>query len=191
MTTIAAARKGKKICIGADSLSLYGSRKETADHVTSTDKILKLPSMYLGFSGPAVWNEVFSHYFLHYKRFEFGFDSVDAIFAEMLKIHQAFKTEFFLTPQRDPQDLFESSEYLILLINHKGIFELDWKRNIREYSKFAAIGTGEEYALGAMRAVYERESDPEKIVRKGIEAGAAFDKMTGLPATYYSLQLTS
>lgn len=189
MTTIAAAKKGKKICIGCDSLTLFGHRKEKIEQLSNqTDKIIKHKSMYLGCSGAAVWNEILADYFKKLK-IEYGFDDVEAIYLEMLKLHKKLKENYFLTPQQGNSDIFESSEFLLLLINQSGIFEIDWMRNVREYSQIAAIGTGDEYALGAMRAVYDQEKDPKIIVKKGLEAAARFDQKTELPAFYHVINL--
>jgi len=190
MTTIAAARKGKKICIGSDSLTLFGNRKEKNCQISSRkDKIIKYQSMYLGFSGSAAWSEVLSDYFKNLK-IKYGLDNVDSIYLEMLRLHKTLKEKYFLTSQQGNDDIFESSEHLILLINSKGIFEVDWMRNVREYSQIAAIGSGDEYALGAMKVVYEQESDPKIIVKKGLEAAAKFDQKTELPAFYRMLTLS-
>jgi len=187
MTTIAAAKKGKKICIGCDSLTLFGNRKEKSDQLSSRkDKIIKHKSMYLGYSGSAAWSEVLVDYFKNLK-VEYGFDNVEAVYLEMSKLHKILKEKYFLTPQQSNDDIFESSEYLLLFINSKGIFEVDWMRNVREYSQIAAIGTGDEYALGAMKAVYEQESDPKTIVKTGLEAAAKFDQKTEFPAFYHVL----
>jgi ATP-dependent protease HslVU (ClpYQ) peptidase subunit len=189
MTTIAAAKKGKKLCIGCDSLTLFGNRKEKLDQLSQKkDKIIKYKSTYLGCSGAAVWTEVLDHYFKN-STLEYGFDTVETIYMEMSRLHKALKKDYFLTPRQGDDDIFSSSEHLLLFINHHGIFEVDWMRNVRQYAHFAAIGTGDEYALGAMKAVYENENDPQTIVRKGLEAAAKFDQKTEMPAFYHVLKV--
>lgn len=189
MTTIAAVKKGKKVCIGCDSLTVFGSRKEKNSQLQfNAGKIINQGSLHIGFSGSAVWQEVIESYF---KKVEINFDfkDADSAYLEMLKLHKALKDEYYLTPQHNEGDIFESSEFLLLFVNSHGIFEVDWMRNVREYSQMAAIGTGDEYALGAMKAVYEMEDDPKSIVKKGLESAAKFDKKTELPAFYYIINL--
>lgn len=189
MTTIAAARKGKKICIGCDSLTIFENRKEIeGKSVLGGSKILKCNNAYINFSGSAVWSQVFSAYLKKISPQQ-KFSDPNSIFKEMLHFHKELKEEFFLTPQQHSSDIFESSEHLILLISPHGIFEIDWTRNVREYKKFAAIGTGDEYAMGAMQAVYDSEKDPVEIVKAGIRASAKFDKKTELPIECYSISL--
>jgi ATP-dependent HslUV protease, peptidase subunit HslV len=189
MTTIAAVKKGKKICIGCDSLTVFGRRKEKNSQLQLNDgKIISHGSLHIGFSGSAVWHEVIDNYFKRVKK-KYNFEDVDSTYLEMLKLHKSLKENYYLTPQYNEGDIFESSEFLILFVNSHGIFEVDWMRNVRKYSQFAAIGTGDEYALGAMKAIYDSEDDPKIIVKKGIEAAAKFDKKTELPAFYHTIDL--
>lgn len=189
MTTVAAAKKGKKICIACDSLTSYGNRKEKRDLQKKTNgKLIKFQSTFIGFSGLAVWTNVLTDYFKHLKAKD-GFNNIDGIYSEMSRLHTTLKQKYFLTPQQSQEDIFESSELMLLLINSHGIFEVDWMRNVREYAQLAAIGTGDEYALGAMRALYQQENDPKLIVSKGMEAAAKFDQKTELPAFYQVVNL--
>jgi ATP-dependent protease HslVU (ClpYQ) peptidase subunit len=78
----------------------------------------------------------------------------------------------------------------ILVANSYGIFGVESRRAVQEYSKFSACGSGDEYALGAMYAAYNLpDKTAEDIARLGIEAAAQFDKGTGLPITSYSIHL--
>lgn len=49
----------------------------------------------------------------------------------------------------------ESSNFGLLIVNSHGIFEADHLGVVRQHKHFFAIGTGEEYALGAIKAVYD------------------------------------
>jgi ATP-dependent protease HslVU (ClpYQ) peptidase subunit len=62
-------------------------------------------------------------------------------------------------------------------------------REVFEYTRFWAVGSGREFALGAMHAQYPRLRSAEAIARAGIEAGAAFDRNSGLPMTLYTVAL--
>ncbi len=61
-------------------------------------------------------------------------------------------------------------------------------RGVRVHA-FWAAGTGREFALGAMHALYARLRTAEAVARAGIEAGALFDKNSALPLTLYTLPL--
>lgn len=54
-------------------------------------------------------------------------------------------------------------------------------REVFEFKRFWAAGSGREYALGAMNALYDKFDTAEAIARAGIESGAIFDKNSSLP----------
>ena len=58
-----------------------------------------------------------------------------------------------------------------------------------EYTKFWAMGSGSEYALGAMYAVYESLESAEEIATLGVKAGIEFDDGSAAPITSYSVEL--
>lgn len=67
-----------------------------------------------------------------------------------------------------------------------GIFS--W-REVFEYERFWSIGSGSEYALGAMYAAYDNNDDSEAIARLGIEASCEFDTASGLPCSLHTMKM--
>lgn len=180
MTTIAAVKKGNKLCLASDTLMTLGNRKEVADqHVSNKGKIIQIGPNYLGSSGHASWGLVLSHYFSKKKVPEWKTEK--EIFEVFTLMHEELKEKYFLHPPTLSYLPFESSEFCFLIINRHGIFEIEYSRAVRKYSRFSAIGTGEEYALGAIQAVYDQFEDPEEIAKIGVQAGVHFDRQSELP----------
>jgi ATP-dependent protease HslVU (ClpYQ) peptidase subunit len=75
-----------------------------------------------------------------------------------------------------------------LIVNRSGIFGLYSLREVDQYSRFWAVGSGAEFALGAMKVAYELFDDAQAVARVGIEAGACFDSSSALPMTSYCLE---
>ena len=63
-------------------------------------------------------------------------------------------------------------------------------REVFEFKRFWAAGSGREYALGAMNALYEQLDSTEAIARIGVEAGATFDKNSSLPLQVVTIAMT-
>lgn len=119
-----------------------------------------------------------------------NFDSVSGIFNSWLGFHVELKEKYFLRAFDEDNDPFESSRMNILITNPFGIFSLGVFRTVMEYRKFTAMGSGDEYAIGAMRAVYDDESKTAAdIAQIGITVAAEFDDGTGLPMESYSVKL--
>jgi ATP-dependent protease HslVU (ClpYQ) peptidase subunit len=74
-------------------------------------------------------------------------------------------------------------------MNRSGIFGLYSLREVDQYTRFWAVGSGAEFALGAMHVAWDLLDDAEAIARAGVEAGACFDNASSLPMTSYSVEL--
>ena len=62
-------------------------------------------------------------------------------------------------------------------------------REVFEYNKFWAAGSGREFALGAMQSMYDKLDTAEAIARLGVEIGSTFDKNSALPMSVYTVPL--
>ncbi|MDP1834323.1 MAG: hypothetical protein Q8K75_00190 [Chlamydiales bacterium] len=181
MTTIVAVKKEKRICIASDTLTLFGERKEIAEkHVYDEGKILQIGNNFIGIAGHSSWSLVFKHYFSKKKRIT-TWETVDQVFEVFNTLHRHLKDLYYLDPSYSRYEPLESSEFDLIIANSNGIFEVDYLRVVRQYHSFSAIGTGEEYALGAIKALYSSLDDVEEIAKMGIEAAAQFDRKTALP----------
>ena len=74
-----------------------------------------------------------------------------------------------------------------LVANAHGIFGVYSMREVFEYTRFWAVGSGREFAIGAMYALYPKLRTAEAIAKAGIDAGATFDRNSGLPMTLYTV----
>jgi ATP-dependent HslUV protease subunit HslV len=200
MSTIVAAVKNGVACIAADSLTSFGDTKQSAEFVVNSDKILSLASfshetnsktmIYMGIVGSAAHHLVMQNLAIDHA------DKVDlsdrmSIFTTLKKIHPILKEEYFLNSKEDDEDSYESSRVDALIMNVNGIFGLYSLREVEQYSRFWAVGSGSEFALGAMQTAYEIYDTAEKIAQAGVVAGATFDNGSSLPMTSYTLKLNS
>jgi ATP-dependent protease HslVU (ClpYQ) peptidase subunit len=99
------------------------------------------------------------------------------------------KDKYFLKTKDEDDDPYEATHIDALICNHTGIFGIYSLREVTEYTRFWAIGSGSEYALGAMFALYDRLKSAEDIARAGVEAGSEFNTASALPLTLYTVDL--
>lgn len=189
MTTIAVVRKGRYAAIAADTLTKWGSGKESATYVANNDKVVKVGTTYLAGSGSATFKTIMRDYFTR-ARTPARFGDPLAIFRTWQKFHTALKREYFLIAGSDKDDSIESTRFDVLLANPHGIFGIGAHRTVQEYVKFYAIGSGTDLALGALFAAYD---DPRRdalaLARLAVEAAAEFDDATGLPISAHRVRL--
>jgi ATP-dependent protease HslVU (ClpYQ) peptidase subunit len=185
MTTIVAVRKNDEITIAADSLTTFGDTRLTAQYDRTPEKILHYRGNYIGLCGSAAHQLVFES--LLAKHADLDFSGKAAIFETFRKLHPILKEQHFLNPKEEEDDPYESTQVTALVANAEGIFGVYSMREVFEYTRFWAVGSGREFAIGAMYALYPKLRTAEAIARAGIDAGATFDRNSGLPMTLYSV----
>ena len=189
MSTIVAVARNQQVCIAADSLTSFGDTRQPAEFVLDYDKVIPVSEdCYIGIVGSAAHHLVM-HNLLKNHADKIDFSDRFSIFESMRAIHPVLKEEYFLNPKDDDEDSYESSRVDALIVNPNGIFGLYSLREVDQYSRFWAVGSGAEFALGAMKVAYEVFDDAAEIARAGIEAGACFDSSSALPMTSYSLEM--
>lgn len=186
MTTLVVVRKNQEIVIAADSLTTFGDTRLSSNFDRGYDKIVRHRDTYIGLCGSAAHQLVMDSLIKRHDDLEFA--DKEAIFETFRKLHPILKDQHFLNPKEEEDDPYESTQITALIANAHGIFGVYSMREVFEYTQFWAIGSGREFALGAMLATYERARSAEAVARAGIEAGATFDKNSGLPMTLYALE---
>jgi ATP-dependent HslUV protease subunit HslV len=185
MTTIVAVRKNDEITIAADSLTTFGDTRLTAEYDRTPEKILHYRDTHIGLCGSAAHQLVFES--LLAKHADLDFSTKAGIFETFRKLHPILKEQHFLNPKEEEDDPYESTQVTALVANADGIFGVYSMREVFEYTRFWAIGSGREFAIGAMHAQYPKLRTAEAIARAGIDAGATFDRNSGLPMTLYTV----
>jgi ATP-dependent HslUV protease subunit HslV len=187
MTTIVAVRKNGFISIAADTLTTFGNTRLPAAMDGSHDKILHIDDSYIGVCGSAAHHLVLAS--LLNKTPDVQLNSKAAIFETFRKLHPVLKEECFLNPKEDEEDPYESSQITALIANASGLYAIFSMREVFEYTQFWAIGSGHEFALGAMQYAYTKLENSDDIARAGVEAGIVFDKNSSSPITMYTVKL--
>ena len=189
MSTITVVKKNGVAAIAADSLTKWGYSRESADYVMNHHKIIRVQDSYLAICGPSSAKIALKLYF---SENEARFDDVDSIFGTWLSLHEALKDKYFMNPHENSEDSYESTRMDVLIANPHGIFGVGSYRHVQQFSKFYSYGNGNEYATGAMYAVYDDPSrSAEDIARFGIQAAVEFEDSSGLPIISYSVELAA
>jgi ATP-dependent protease HslVU (ClpYQ) peptidase subunit len=190
MSTIVVARKGQQVCIAADTLTSVGDTRLSAKYDIYHDKIQLCGDTYLGIVGSAAHSLVVEDIFKD-EQIEYDFSSRYGIFRTFVKLHSILKEKYFLVPNSKSQedDPYETSHIDAVIANQHGIFAIYSLRDSNEFHRFWAVGSGADYALGAMHAVYDSTASAEEIAKIGVAAGAEFDNASALPITFKTIEL--
>ncbi len=188
MSTVVVVRKNNSACIAADSLTSFGDTKQSSEFVADSNKILALNDFHMGIVGSAAHQMVLKSLFNHHAD-KIDFSSQLAVFESLKNIHPILKEEYFLNSKDEDEDAYESSRVDALIMSTAGIFGVYSLREVDEYTRFWAVGSGAEYALGAMYSVYDDMDTAQQIAEAGIKAGATFDSSSALPMSIYTTLL--
>jgi ATP-dependent protease HslVU (ClpYQ) peptidase subunit len=189
MTTIAVVRKNGYAAIAADTMTKWGTGKETAEYIVNHGKIFRVGDTWLGATGNATFQAILRDYFAR-PRVYARFDTPLEIFKTWQKLHGVLKQDYYLVPGHGDDDAIESSRMDVLIVNNRGVFGVAAHRTVQEFSKFYAFGSGGDVAMGAMYVAYaDPQRSAEDIARLAIEASAEFDDSTGMPVVVQTVKL--
>lgn len=189
MSIIVVVKKAGKVVIAADTLSTFGNTKLSAKYQRDRSKVLRCGSAYIGIAGSAAHNNVLRSIIKKHGA-KLSFKSTADIFETYRKLHPILKSEYYLNTSESDHDEYESSQMDALIASPQGIFGMYSWREIYEYDRFWAIGSGSDYALGAMYAAYEGAAMAEEVAGIGVNAGCEFDDGSSLPFTMQSLKMS-
>lgn len=178
MSIVAAVKKGKQVVIGADSQYNFGSGKACNNNIKSS-KIRRIGSVYLSSTGWGLYDDILDDYLSTKKTVKLT-SKLDIFRFFNLFWKSLHKNYPFVNDQSDDDaSPFGDLDANFLIITKKSIFHVSSNLSVTEFLKFQAIGSGCDYALGAMHAVYDMEISAEDIARKAIQASIEHDVYCG------------
>ena len=188
MTTLVAVRKNDEIAIAADSLTTFGDTRLAAEHDRTSDKIVHYRGTYIGLCGSAAHQLVFESLLAAARRPRFleqGRDLRDVPQA-------ASDPEGAALPEpegRGGRPVRVDADHGADRERARHLRRVLDARGVRVHA-FWAVGSGREFALGAMHALYPQARDRGRDRPRGHRGRR--DRSTGIPAlpmTLYTVSL--
>jgi ATP-dependent HslUV protease, peptidase subunit HslV len=187
MTTIVVVRKDHTAVIAADSLTTFGTTRLAPAYDRHPEKIASYGDSFIGVAGSAAHQLVIENLLARTKNLDFH--GKNAIYETFRKLHPQLKELAFLNPKEEEDDPYESSQMTVMIVNPSGIYAVYSMREVFELDRFWAIGSGRDFALGAMYTVYPKAKSAAAVATAGILAGAEFDTGTSEPVTMHEVRL--
>ena len=188
MTTVTVVRKGGQVAIAADALVTFGDTRLSHGYELN-QKVFRIGASYIGMSGTTAHFPVLRKALGTLAPDELRLESRDDVFETFLKLHPKLKEQFFLNTKEDDGDPYESSQFTVLIANASGIYGVYSYREVFEFDRFWAIGSGRAFALGAMYASWENLKSAKDIADLGARAGCEFDKNSAGPVKTHTMKL--
>ena len=187
MTTIVVVRKGDSAVIAADSLTTFGTTRLAPGYDRHPQKVTQYGDSFIGVAGSAAHQLVLENVLARTPNLDFHGKA--AIYESFRRLHPVLKDEAFLNPKEEEDDPYESSQMTVMVANPWGVFGVYSMREVFEFDRFWAIGSGRDFALGAMFTIYEQPKDAREVAKAGVTAGAEFDTGTAPPIAMHEVKL--
>lgn len=191
MSTITVARKGQQLAIAADALTTFDETRLPPDNDAAPEKILAvetpLGTAYVGSVGFTAHHLVLQDVLERMP--DVDLLSRRGIFDTFRRLHPILQDDYYLLPESGEEgDPYESTQMSLVIASPTGLFGVYDMREVHEFSRYWAMGSGYAFALGAMHALYDTEA-ADAVATRGVEAGCAFDRSSAPPVQAFTLHL--
>jgi ATP-dependent HslUV protease subunit HslV len=179
MSVIAAVRKGSHIAIAADTQDNFGDLRPPSENHEAA-KLRRVGGAVLGSSGWALYDDIFDHYLARGRRVILRdrrsiFDFFVKFWKDLHKNYPFVNDQ----PGKESETPFANLDASFLVASPGGIFLVSSNMSVSEFRQYYAIGSGSDYAIGAVHALYEDVRDPAAIAEKAVRAAMAYDTSCG------------
>ena len=188
MSTVVVARVGGTLAIASDSLVTFGETRLPPGY-EANHKTFSLAGSTIGAVGSTAHLPVLRDALSALPKDELQLDSRQGLFETFVRLHPKLKERFFLNTKEQDSDPYESSQFSILIANVHGIFGVESYREVFEFERFWAIGSGRRFALGAMHAAYAKARTAREVAVAGVLAGCEFDTSSAGPVRVQTFKL--
>lgn len=176
MTVAAAVCKNKRIVIGADTQTNFGDNCMPGDNYKA-GKILTVNDSYIAGSGWGLYDNILQDLLQSRPFKNLRLHDEKTIFKFFNTLYFKAKEEYsFVNSQcNSTSSPFADLDSRFLIANKSGIFFVSANISVHKFEKYFAIGSGCDYALGAIHALYDLDYSAKEICRQAILTGMALN----------------
>ena len=179
MSIAVAVQKDNQIILATDSLVSFGSGCVPTENYTS-NKMLTIGDSHLAATGWALYDNMMLDYLS-------GLETAPTLHSEaqiyrfFLDFWRKAKEDYSLVNEQcdDKNSPFADLDAYFLLTNHTGIYSIASNMNVLKFSQYYAVGSGADYSMGALHAIYESDLSAEQLVKKAVASAIALDTSCG------------
>ena len=179
MSIALAIEKNGELIVAADTLTSFGNtRVPPALH--AAQKVRPVGTSFLATTGWGLYDNILDDVLAKRKNIKFG--SREQIFDFFLRLWGDLHKKYsFVNDQIDEKEAgpFGNLDSTFIVAGKAGIFYVGPDMSVTPVKSYFAIGSGAQFALGAMNALYDSKLGAEAIARRAVEAAIAFDTYCG------------
>lgn len=187
MSIVVAVTKNDRTVMASDSMGFYGSQRVPTDN-SKAIKVRRVGASLLAMTGWSVYDNIIEDTVARGGAPPLG--NTNEIFAFFMTLWRELHERYaFVNDQAANKDSpFGDLDASFLIANGGGIFKVASDTNVSHFSKYYAIGSGSDYALGALYALYDTELDAAELASRAVEAAINFDTYCGGEIEVYDVR---
>ena len=175
MSIIVAVEKDGTTCVAENSLTLEGSR--IIHESSSSGGVHQYWDSLIGVTGWQVYHNILASFTDAHD--PMPMNNQQNVFKMVCQIWRFAKEKLqFVNDQGDAstQGPFADLDCSMLIANHYGIFRVFPELEVDSVRRYTAIGSGQEYAFGALSVLYDADIPAAEIARRATEAAILWDR---------------
>ena len=178
MSIVTAVCRNGRITMAADTLAFFGEGMTIPQTNAVASKIMKVGDALIGGTGWAVYDDILEHWIGDQPP---RLDSRTAIYSFFLDFWKALRENYSLVNEQSAtkETPFGDLDATFLIASTGGLFQVSSDLGVTQFNSHHAIGSGAEYAIGAMHVLIDTEDDAARIAQAGCEAAIAMDASCG------------
>jgi ATP-dependent HslUV protease subunit HslV len=179
MSIALAIEKNGEMIVAADTLTSFGHTK-VPPTLHAAQKIRRIGGSYLAATGWGLYENILDDVLARRGNIRLG--SRERIFAFFLRLWTDLHKRYsFVDDQIDEKESgpFGNLDSTFLVANRAGIFYVGPDMSVTQVKHYFAIGSGAQFALGALHALHGTRLDAEAMARHAVAAAIGFDTYCG------------
>jgi ATP-dependent protease HslVU (ClpYQ) peptidase subunit len=186
MSIVVAVTKNGRTVVASDSMGFYGYQRVPTDNSKAV-KVRRAGAALVAMTGWSIYENILEDLLSHDPEPSLGnCRDIFTFFTSMWKeLHQRYP---FVNDQVDSKDSpFGDLGATFMVVSRQGIFKVASDTNVARFEKYCAIGSGGDYALGALYAAYDRDDEPLSLARLAVETAINYDTHCGGEVEVYDV----
>jgi ATP-dependent HslUV protease subunit HslV len=179
MSIAVAVKKDNNIVLATDSLASFGSGKMTSTNY-QTNKMILAGQSCIALTGWLLYENLMRSYINSLENLP-TLNSEQVIFQFFIDFLKKMKADnCFINDQcEDKGSPFTNLDSQFLVVNSSGVFVVLGNMHVLKFNEYCAIGSGSDYALGALYSIYHNNIDANSIAEFAVNTAIELDTSCG------------
>lgn len=179
MGTILAVQKNNEICVATDCINLY-DKWATSTEISNHNCLIPLGKSLIALSSSMSLQQALATEISKISPTAIpSLNSIEEVRLFFAQAHNILRNSYYLQPNFQNKQELEITPLRAIVANSSGIYRVESDRAVYKHLRFAAVGGGDAFAIGALEALYPLDYSAEEIARQALKVSNKLDAGAG------------